>query len=291
MGIAEEKTLIRVDKNGTKYFHHRAACLKCGGTGIVKCYIPVNGGECFDCGGSGISEWDSKEYTPEHEAKLQADRERRFEKKKAEAMAKAGEKNAEFFKKNGFTDEGKTYFVLGDTYSIKDELKAQGAKWDNASRHWHMATPPEGMEVVEFDVSDIYAADYAGVYAWNSWIRAEWDDPEFYVNKIQAAEERLKADKSTSQHVGTVGEKISVPVVYKHTASWSNGYGGYWNEGVTNLHTFQDDQGNVYTWKTGNFINADYGTKMMLTGTIKEHGEYKGIKQTVMTRCKVQEVK
>lgn len=30
--------------------------------------------------------------------------------------------------------------------------------------------------------------------------------------------------------------------------------------------------------------------KVVLKGTIKDHSEYKGIKQTVMTRCKIEEV-
>lgn len=279
-----QKMLVRTDKNGTKYWHCTDRCLKCGGTGIVRCYIHVNGGECFDCNGSGISEWDEKEYTPEYEAKLAAQREKRFEKKKSEAMAHAAEKNAEFFKKNGFNPEGKTYFVLGDTYKMKDELKAQGAKWDNASSHWHMATKPEGLESVEFDVKDLYNADFAGVYYWNNWVGAEWDDPEYYVNKIKAAEDSLKAKNSTSEHVGEIGDKIEAEVTLSFYTCWESDF-GYNN--VTYLYTFKDEKGNVYTWKTGNYINKEKGTKFSIKGTIKDHSEYKGIKQTVLTRCKI----
>ena len=289
------KILVKTDKNGTKYWHCTDKCFKCGGTGIINCYIPVNGGECFDCNGSGISEWDEKEYTPEHQAKLEADREKRFEKKKAEAMAKAAEKNAEFFEKNGFNSEGKTYFILGDTYSIKEELKAQGAKWDGYSKHWHMAVKPDGRDVVEISVDEIYDADYAGVYYWNSWKRTDWSDEESvnksYEHKIQVAEDSLKASKPTSKHVGKIGDKLELVVTYTHTARWKNGYGGYWNTGLTNLHSFKDEQGNVFTWKTDKFIEATYGDKVLLKGTIKEHGDYKGIAQTVLTRCKVEEVK
>lgn len=288
--MTEEKILVKTDKNGTKYYHHRAACLKCGGTGIVKCYIHINGGECFDCGGSGISEWDSKEYTPEHEAKLQADRDKRFEKKKAEEMAKAAEKNATFFEKNGFDKQGKTHYVLGNTYDVKEQLKAQGAKWDNIAGHWHMSTKPEGFETLEFDVTDIFDSNYAGVYEWNSWKRCEWDDPKYYVNIIKAKEDELKASKSTSKHIGVIGEKLEMVVYYTHTTSWDNNYGGYWNSGVTNLHTFKDADGNVFTWKTDKYIEADYGTQVILKGTVKEHSEYKGIKQTVLTRCQVKEM-
>lgn len=283
-----QRTLMRTDKNGTKYYHCVDRCCKCGGTGIVRCYVHVNGGECFDCGGSGINEWEEKEYTPEYEAKLQAQREKRFEKKKAAAMEKAAERNAEFFKKNGFTADGKTYFVLGNTYDIKEELKAQGAKWDNASSHWHMATKPEGREVFEVSVDDMYDADYSGTYFWNNFVRFEWDDPKFYVNRIHAAEDKLKAQNSTSTHVGQVGEKIESIMILVNRTSWESFYG--YRGTVTYLYTLKDEQGNVFVWKTGTYLNEDKGAKLRVSGTIKEHSEYKGINQTVLTRCKVQEV-
>ncbi len=289
-----KKELVRTDKNGTKYFHCTDRCFKCGGTGIIGCYVRVNGGECFDCGGSGIATWDEKEYTPEYEAKLEANRKKRAEKKLAEAKAHATEKNAEFFRKNGFTPDGKTWFVLGNTYDIKDELKEQGAKWDNLSRHWHMAVKPEGREVIGVSVEEMYYPDAAGVYDWKNWLgfeTAENKGIEHYAYRIEKAEKELKYGKSTSEHVGKVGDKIEVVVSYIHTASWENGYGGYWSPSVTNLHTFKDESGNMYVWKTGKFIESEYGTKMVVKGTVKEHSEYKGTKQTVLTRCTIKEEK
>lgn len=285
-----EKILIREDKNGTKYYHNRCTCAKCGGTGMIDYYRPVNGGVCFDCDGAGWVEYDTKEYTPEYEEKLRQQAEKRRERKIAKEREKAPEINAEFFKKNGFNPEGKTYFVLGNTFDIKEELKAQGAKWDNLSRHWHMPTQPEGRECLEISVEEMYFPDVAGVYDWRNWIgihEAEENNMIHYSTKVSEAEKALKVKKSTSEHVGSVGDKLTVDVIYKHTASWENGYGGYWNQGVTNLHTFEDLEGNVYIWKTGNYIEADYGTKFTLKGTVKEHSEYNGIKQTVMTRCKI----
>lgn len=92
-------TLIRVDKNGTKYFEGLAECPRCSGAGIY--YIGVlNGkllpswvdqGVCFQCGGSGKVQSKWKEYTPEYEAKLNARREARFaeqQKRIAEEEAK-----------------------------------------------------------------------------------------------------------------------------------------------------------------------------------------------------------
>lgn len=281
-----QKILVKTDKNGTQYFHCTDRCGKCGGTGIINMYIPINGGECFDCGGSGISEWDEKEYTPEYEAKLQAQREKREAKKLEKAKAEAAEKNAEFFQNNGFTQDGKTYFVLGNTYEIKEELKAQGAKWDNASKHWHMATKPEGREVLEISVDEMYDTDYAGRYDWRYW--KSFTEEGHYSKKIEKAEQELKASKSTSEYFGEIGDKVELQLTYVHTTSWENAYGGWLNHpSVTNLHTFKDAAGNIFTWKTASYIDVEYGTVLTVKGTIKDHTEYKGIKQTVLTRCKM----
>ena len=92
--------LIRIDKNGTKYYEGNVPCDRCDGKGtyyigvcngrLVPSYI--DGGVCFKCGGSGtqISKW--KEYTPEYEAKLEARRKARrekYEQEHAEEIAKA----------------------------------------------------------------------------------------------------------------------------------------------------------------------------------------------------------
>lgn len=94
--------LIKVDKNGTKYYEGYVPCDRCNGEGIY--YIGtlngkplpsyVDSGVCFKCGGRGkiVGKW--KEYTPEHEAKLEAQRRRRAEKQAVERKAKEAERRA-----------------------------------------------------------------------------------------------------------------------------------------------------------------------------------------------------
>ena len=53
------------------------------------------------------------------------------------------------------------------------------------------------------------------------------------------------------------------------------------------VFTFRDQQGNALVWKTGKGLIYEAGTQVHLTGTIKDHSEYKDEKQTVLTRCKV----
>lgn len=81
-----------------------------------------------------------------------------------------------------------------------------------------------------------------------------------------------------SQHVGKVGERITLQVNKVSSAGFDSAWGYQF------FHRFIDSQGNVIVWKTGNELdNGGY----TLTGTVKSHDDYKGEAQTNLTRCKV----
>ena len=88
---ADMATLIRVDRNGTKYFEGDIPCSRCGGAGGADKW-QFTGWTCYQCGGTGKMHGKWKEYTPEYEAKLEARRQARHEKwerEHAEEIAKA----------------------------------------------------------------------------------------------------------------------------------------------------------------------------------------------------------
>lgn len=78
-------------------------------------------------------------------------------------------------------------------------------------------------------------------------------------------------------------------------------YGYEW----VDIYTFADAHGNCYVWKTTSVLKQDYededgfiestyadpGDKVIVRATVKEHSEWKGIKQTVITRPKVMEIR
>lgn len=133
------KKLIRTDRNGTKYWNVIDVCPRCGGRGD---YIlgNLNYGVCFQCGGSGKREYNFKEYTPEHEAKLEARRQAKA-KKAAEEKAKYEEEHADELaeKRNkiiecryadlGCGKDGIGYALTGKTYPIKEQIKQNGGRW------------------------------------------------------------------------------------------------------------------------------------------------------------------
>jgi hypothetical protein len=88
--------------------------------------------------------------------------------------------------------------------------------------------------------------------------------------------------KKISSHVGKVGDKIEVEV--ELLGSFANDRGPY----TTWFHRFKDAEGNVFTWSTATYI-GDVGLKLALKGKIKDHTDFKGIKQTVLTRCTYEE--
>ena len=69
---------------------------------------------------------------------------------------------------------------------------------------------------------------------------------------------------------------------------------GYYDSGRRHIYAFADADGNCYVWKTANAIYADdydgyaeVGDTVSMRATVKEHSEYRGIRQTVITRPKV----
>lgn len=121
--------------------------------------------------------------------------------------------------------------------------------------------------------------------------------------KERAEKEALiKAQKAVSQYQGEVGKRVTIKMAEHRTVMFDTQIG--WKTVRMCIHIMKDEQGNVYTWKTQNALGI--GTEdekgywnwtgieedrpFVITGTIKEHKEYKEEKQTVLTRCKVNEI-
>ena len=57
--------------------------------------------------------------------------------------------------------------------------------------------------------------------------------------------------------------------------------------GWTSVVTFEDEDENIFVWFTSKELSIAIGENVTLTGTVKEHKTYKGVKQTILTRCKI----
>ena len=101
-------------------------------------------------------------------------------------------------------------------------------------------------------------------------------------------EKALAEAAERSHHVGEVGKRVSfVPAEIKCITSWDTMYGTTW------VYKLVDESGNEFTWKTSsvnNPIGCDDEKITKVTGTVKEHKEYRGVKQTELTRCRFESV-
>ena len=110
---------------------------------------------------------------------------------------------------------------------------------------------------------------------------------EARIRAKEEAEAAEKARKAISQYTGQIGDKIDLDVTLERSA-WFEipSFRGF---GIETMHvyTFRNANGDALVWKTSKGLNLEEGTKVHLTGTIKDHSEYKEEKQTVLTRCKI----
>lgn len=259
----------RTDRNGTRYFID-STCGRCGGRGVIDCYRYVEGGLCFECGGSGIADHPEtiKVYTPEHEAKLAAQREARAKKREEERIENA-KKNYEINMRNaGFGIEGEEYViyrVVGDTYSIKDELKALGCKFKPCVG-WYSSCALNDYRTQRMTSTEVLEE---GIFI--NW-KDKKDVEPLWIENIESAQ----SNPSTWQ--GEVGEHIE-RLLFINRKIEGVGYMGK----TSYLYLMTDENDNIYTWSTSKWY--DEGEYVHFRATVKEHSEYKGVAQTKLTRC------
>lgn len=106
--------------------------------------------------------------------------------------------------------------------------------------------------------------------------------PEGYAKHIQ--KEAEKAKKVETKYFGEIGKRYKDKVIQDVTlvTTWETQWG------VTYIYKITLEDGSVLTWKTSNGLYLDRNEEFdKISFTVKEHKEYKGEKQTEVTRCKV----
>ena len=275
------------DKNGKLYQKVKEKCPRCGGLGIIVARvengqpipISVDQGICYQCVGNKYIVKEVRLYTQEEFDRMEAANERACQKKAEEQVRKMrvefAQKKAEWLEKNNFTPDGITYVVTGDSFFIKDELKANGWRYDPVIK-WHKADPA-GYEdrVIKISVDDFFEASAWGDYHYLEGAKDKMD-------KILAATQ----PQVDSNWIGEVGDKITnlkVQLVRKYNTSSKYG--------LTTLYSFQDENGNIINWWTSTFQEIEQGDWVtIIRSTIKKLDIYRDQKQTIITRAKLGQI-
>jgi hypothetical protein len=103
------------------------------------------------------------------------------------------------------------------------------------------------------------------------------------VESCFAVIDRLEAARANSQHIGAVGDKVTLTITVERIIVLETIYG-------TNYITIaRDEQGNAITYK-GRTDIGNKGDTNTIKAAVKEHTVYNGVKQTVIQRPKLMEV-
>jgi len=87
-----------------------------------------------------------------------------------------------------------------------------------------------------------------------------------------------------SNHVGEIGERIVTEVKINNIRAMETSWG------FTRLVEMIDKNGNVLNWWTSKDFEEEKGDTVKITGTVKDHGEFRGVKNTVIKNCKMEKV-
>lgn len=278
----KKRVYIRTDRNGTKYFADYT-CKRCGGQGGLPQWI-YTGYTCYECGGTGVAAKPEifKEYTPEYAAKLEERRSKAREKKRLERIEQIKNKLPEIYQDHGFSSEGKIYVVTGNTYEIREELKAAGAKWFSALKSWGFTEDTDKYPTVQISFDECYTVDMeTGCVNWNY----ETGNEDLIKSKMPKVENSLE-----SSFIGSIGDKLDQVVTFVRYFEYERDSYSGWGKEIARIYKFVDEHGNILIWNTGSWKTLQEGKRYNLKGKIKEHNTYNGENQTILTRCTITKV-
>jgi hypothetical protein len=93
-----------------------------------------------------------------------------------------------------------------------------------------------------------------------------------------------KKEAEVSNFVSEVAKRIEMTLTLKAKFYRESAYG------VQTRCKYHDEQGNVIIWWASSGVDMEEGTKVRAKATVKNHEEYNGIKQTIVSRLAVIEV-
>ena len=277
------------EKNGKMYVSARCKCDRCT-KGVYVTRVengqpiphPAFGGVCLKCGGSGfitkeVRLYTDKEFEQMEKASIKA-AEKREAAREQKMKAEYANKREKWLEENCFNENLTTFIYFpADSFEVKDNLKDAGFRFSK-NLLWHIANIPEGYEdkVVEIALDQV-----AEIGAWGEGFYRP--DARTFVDDM--LKNCRPVEESTSEWLFEEKERFyDYAVVLKSVRGMETRFG--W----TQLVKFEDANGNILQWWTAVEIKAEVGDHVLLTGTVKAHDEYKGVKSTTVTRCKIKAV-
>jgi hypothetical protein len=172
----------------------------------------------------------------------------------------------------GFGEKGYIWIFKGETYENLDFFHASPCRYAR-TWGWYLPSDIEMPSPLPANVEPLKL----------EWDEVSFEDQLISEDQIKEVVDKMLYDAGTSRYIGKVGDRLEMDVTCKKVSISQSIYG------ISYFYVFEDGEGNVYTWGTS-ARSLDEGAQYHLKGTVKDHTTYRNVCQTVLTRCKVEEI-
>lgn len=152
------------------------------------------------------------------------------------------------------------YIILGNTYEIKEQIKAQGGHYIKGIG-WYFDTNKAGYKLYE-------VADEEAIYVVDG---RKYANPNF---KLPVR----------GEYLGEIGKRITFTAKVTNAFYDTLTFYGHRRDQIT--YYLNDNNGNLIVWTSYTDILEGENNEITLVGTVKDHREYNGTKRTYVKNCR-----
>ena len=172
----------------------------------------------------------------------------------------------------GFGEQGFIWIFKGETYENLDWFRASPCRYTRVWG-WYLPSDIEMPDPIPSNVEPIKL----------DWADVSLDDQLIPEDQIVKVVDGMLYDAGESRHVGKVGDRVEFDGTCTRATINQSQFG------ISYFYVFESDEGNIFTWGTSARA-LDEGTRYHVRGTVKEHTTFRNTQQTVLTRCKVEDI-
>ena len=171
--------------------------------------------------------------------------------------------------------------VLMEKHAEKIQALKEFFESENAtSEYTHNLKVLLSSKYIEYKHFGYVVSAYASYLKAMEKLDGTWEKVKAEREQKRAEKEREQAEMKASEFVGEIGKRDTFNLTFTNRLVFESMYG------VNFMYFFKDENGNVFLWTTNKELEIETGDKLEVVGTIKDHKEYRDVKQTVITRCK-----
>ena len=172
----------------------------------------------------------------------------------------------------GFGEKGFIWLFKGETYANLDWFRASPCRYTRVWG-WYLPSDIEMPDPIPVDVEPVKL----------EWADVSLDEQLIPEDQIVKVVEGLLYDAGESRYVGKVGDRLEFDATCTRATINQGAYG------ISYFYVFTSDENDVYTWSTSARA-LEEGERYHIRGTVKDHTTFRNNKQTVLTRCKVENI-